>query len=227
MNTEVVVQEKSKQMKEIVDIALSTQIQTIDQYEKAIELLKSIKSRAKEHTELRFSMTKPIDESKKRIMDLFRPTLDSLERAESYLKQICMTFQTDQERLRLEEEMRLQEAARKEEEKKRKQLEVRAIKAEEKGDVIKAEQLKDAAESLFIPVPQIESNMPKQNGFSIRSVWKWRVTNETKIPKQFFILNEKEIDRIAKAGIISVMNIPGIEFFEEKIAAVRSFFEKE
>lgn len=54
--------------------------------------LTAIKTKYKELEELRKSMTKPLDESKKRIMDLFRKPLEVLETAEKAIKFALLSY---------------------------------------------------------------------------------------------------------------------------------------
>jgi hypothetical protein len=59
----------------------------------------------------------------------------------------------EQERIRAEEQRRLQELARQEEEKLRKQLLAQAAKAEDRGQTEKAQAKMEQAEAVFIPAP--------------------------------------------------------------------------
>jgi hypothetical protein len=78
--------------------------------EAAAEDLGAIKAKIKELDEQRKSMTRPLDESKKRIMDLFAKPLAVLEAAEQAYKKAIGQWQ-EAERKRLAEERRLQEEA--------------------------------------------------------------------------------------------------------------------
>jgi len=85
--------------------------------------------------------------------------------AEGIYKRGMLGFQQEQERIRREEQARLDELARKE----RERLEARAAKAEEKGKAEKAEELRNQAATVPAPVVQIET--PKVAGTSIRTTY--------------------------------------------------------
>src|SRR3989304_3143318 len=100
-----------------------------DQYVGSAALLKQIKKRASDLDDLRKSLTRPLDEAKTRIMDLFRPAGDRLAPAEQTLKNAMIVFTREQERLRREAEQAAREAADREAERLMKQ----ADKARAKG----------------------------------------------------------------------------------------------
>ena len=58
-------------------------IATNEAYTGAAEHLKAIKAKTKELDDLRKSLTRPLDESKRRIMDFFQKPIDWLSRAEA------------------------------------------------------------------------------------------------------------------------------------------------
>src|SRR3990167_398270 len=90
------------------------EIVTQDQYVGSADLLKQIKKRASDLDDLRKSLTRPLDEAKTRIMDLFRPAGDRLAQAEQTLKNAMIVFTREQERIRREEEALAREEAAKE-----------------------------------------------------------------------------------------------------------------
>ena len=74
--------------------------------------LTKIKGLQKDVDAKRKGITKPIDDAKKAVMDLFRAPTDYLEQAEALLKKAITTYDREQERLRIAEQARLDEAAR-------------------------------------------------------------------------------------------------------------------
>lgn len=186
-------------------------------YADAGDDLKKIKAKAKEIEEVRRSITRPMDEAKAKVIDFFRHPIELLNKAETIIKRAILTYQQDQERKRKEEETRLQEQARKEEEKRRKALEAKAEKAEAKGDTDKAEELKQQAEEVHVPVliiPQLE----KVEGIHTRKIWKYRIVDENKLPREYLMPNHKMLGEFAEAtkGTIPV---PGVEFYFSEIIA--------
>ncbi|MBB3257670.1 peptidoglycan hydrolase CwlO-like protein [Paraburkholderia bannensis] len=78
----------------------------------AVKDLTKIKGLQKDLDTKRKSITQPIDAAKKAVMDLFRAPTDYLEQAEALLKKAIQGYDREQERLRLVEQARLEEAAR-------------------------------------------------------------------------------------------------------------------
>src|SRR5690606_29862260 len=137
------------------------QIQTAADYEGAAEQLKAIKSKAKSLDEQRKAITKPLDDAKRQVMNLFRPPLQFLADAESLIKRSMADFQREQERLRLEAQRKAEEQARKEQER----LARRAEQAAEKGQADKAEQL--AMQAQMVQAPVVAFEKPKAAGVSV------------------------------------------------------------
>lgn len=102
-------------------------VTTNAEYTAAGEELKRIKAKAKELEAQRVGMTKPLDETKKRIMDWFRDPLQFLADAESSIKRAIGSYEAEQRRLQQEAEKAAAEAARKE----RERMEAEAAKAEQ------------------------------------------------------------------------------------------------
>lgn len=198
------------------------QIVNNDAYTFAGEHLKKVKSISAEIDEKRKSMTKPLDEAKKKIMDFFKTPLDKLARVESNIKNAMLTFQREQEDIRRKEEARLQELARKEEERRRKALEERAAKATAKGDTAKADELLAKKEEVFVPSPIVESQVQKVEGVKTVKVWKYRIANENKIPREYLCVDEKKIGQVVKATK-GTLKIEGVEIYSEDTLAAGRF----
>lgn len=135
-------------------------VTTAAQYTAAGEELKRIKAKAKELEAQRVGMTRPLDETKKRIMDWFRDPLQYLADAESSIKRAIGAYDAEQRRLQQEAEKAAAEAARKERERmeaeaaraeqaareKREREEAKARELEAKGRAAEAEAKRKAAE---------------------------------------------------------------------------------
>ena len=84
------------------------------------------------------------------------------------LKRGTDAYLTEQENIRKEEQRKLDAERLKKEEAERKRLEKRAEKAEEKGNIGKADELRDMAEDVYIPpaivVPEIEKTTRQDAG---------------------------------------------------------------
>jgi hypothetical protein len=87
-----------------------------------------------------------------------------LNPAETYrkiLKKGTSVYLTEQERIRREAQAKLDAERRKQEEVERKRLEERAAKAEEKGKVEKAEELREKAAEVYIPPAIVQPEVEK------------------------------------------------------------------
>jgi len=101
----------------------------------------------------------------------------------------------------------------------------RLLKEAQKADLqaaaaqAKAE-LKRESAAANIPNSIEVKALEKQTGESYRENWKWKVTDLSKVPDNYKILNELMLNKfaIATKGAVPV---PGIEFYKERTLAVR------
>ncbi len=186
-------------------------------YQFSAEDLKKIKAKANELDGLRKSLTKPLDESKKRIMEFFKKPLTLLSSAEQSIKSAMISWQQEQEKVRKAEEQRLADAQQKEADR----LARLAAAAEKRGDDKKAEEFKGREAITKSVVPAVVNNVQPVAGIATRIVWKYRIVDVNQIPRQYMIPNETAIGQVARATKGSV-KIEGIEIYsEETIAAGR------
>lgn len=198
----------------------SLRISSQSDYDYAAKLLSNIKSIGKMAEEARKKITTPLDQAKSAVMDLFRPTSTAVENLERHLKGLMIAYVTEQERIRREQEDKLRREAAAKEAAEKKRLEERAAKAEASGKTEKAEELRQQAEEVFVSAPIIASNVQKVDGISMRKNWKARVVDATKVPREYLIVNEPMLDKMAKATK-GELNIPGVEFYSEDIISSR------
>jgi len=129
-------------------------------------------------------------------------------------------FDRAQEAIRLAEQRRLEEIARKEAE-ERALLE--AIAAEEdakRNGATKEEAAQEAAAIIEDPVyvaPVIlQKTTPKLAGGPVyRTIWKFKIENEALIPRQYMVPNETAIGQVVRA-LKGQTNIPGVKIYEER-----------
>jgi hypothetical protein len=150
-----------------------------------------------------------------------------LAEAEAILKRGLIAYDTEQERLRVAEERRLQEIARKEEEARRLD-EAAALERDASAaiDLADGMALRREAEALLnapiaAPVVTVEKATPKVSGITYRDVWRFRITDATKIPREYLALDEQRIGGVVRA-MKGATNIPGIEVYAERVAAAGS-----
>jgi hypothetical protein len=124
--------EASKQAVNTLTEAKAIQIKSQEGYDKAGGLLQAIKGRIKSLDALRKGITKPLDEAKARVMDLFKTPLERYTEAESVLKLGMNTYNDEMEGLRQKEQERLERIAAEERRKKEEQEREWRRKEEEK-----------------------------------------------------------------------------------------------
>lgn len=180
------------------DVALAVQIDSPEMLAIASDELREITGKRKQIEEMRLSLTRPLDESKKRIMDLFRAPTERLEQAEKLLRNGVLTYQQAErekvEKARREAEAKLAaeraEAERAQREAERAEREAReaalhGATVEERVAAVEAANQaaaarEEAAEKLELaavaPMPVIAA-APKADGVSTRQTWKAQVTD--------------------------------------------------
>lgn len=220
MDQEQKVQQESLKLANEVEVRIARyqKIETVEVYQEANLDLRDIKGRIAKVTELRFSVTRPLDEAKKRLMDIFAVPLNKLSSAEIFIKRGMLAFQQEQERVRRAEEDRQREIARKEEEKQRKILEEKAARAAAAGKAAKAEALREKKEQVFVPAPIVESQTPKLDGTITKKVWKYRIVDVSAIPREYMIPDEKKIGAMVRASK-GTLRVDGVEIYSEEVLA--------
>lgn len=126
------------------ELALELEIDSPAALDVASEELRRLVARKKEIEELRLSLTRPIDEAKKRIMDLFRAPTDRLSEAEGMLRKGIVAYQV-KEREEADRKRREAEATARAE---RERLEREQAAAEAEARRIREEQVKAERERL-------------------------------------------------------------------------------
>ena len=219
ISTEVAVraqQEAPAMLKQAEAIVILTQAH----YESANDVMKAVKTKYKELDTKRKEITKPLDQAKNAVMDLFRNPLELLKKAEISIKVTMIAYAEHQEKIRQEEQKKIDAKAKIEEEKERKRLEKRAEKWAAKGKTAKAEELQEQAEEVEVVAPVVAPKVEKVAGVSFKQNWSAIVIDETKVPREYMQVNTMALNRIAKATK-GAIKIPGVEFKMEKILASR------
>jgi len=142
-------------------IANESQLNTATAY------LTTVKGKIKEFETEQKKITKPLDEAKKSVMNLFRPALDALKLAEVTVKAQITTYILAQEKIRQEKEKQLND-----------QLKANA----RPGDIVPE-----------INIPQAQA----PQGITMKKHWTFRIKNENEIPRQYLIPNDKMIQDTA------------------------------
>lgn len=201
-------QELATDAKSALELAEKVVIDTNDGYEQAAGMFKEINEKIKAMDAKRKSMTKPLDESKKRIMDFFRGPIDFLEKAKKTVKRAMIVYQDKLEQDRIEAQKEADRLAEKEAKYQAGLAEKRAARAEKKGDIDKAEEIREEKEEIHVVAPIVASMKPKSKGVAIRENWSAKVVDkkalikavaEGRAPETLIIVDMKVANQMARA----------------------------
>ncbi len=142
-----------------------------------------------------------------------------LEEADAYLTKQVKTYLRKLEDIRLEEERRLREVARKQEEERRL---ADALEAEKEGNVEEAQAILE--EEMFVPTPVVKVDVPKVDNRKYRTIPRARCIDKMKLIR-FVAQNPALADLLdynssvgnnkAKSMGKEINNIPGLSYYEE------------
>lgn len=102
------IEEEKKNTKLMHDIAIKTEINTQEDYEDAASIFNKIKDKRKELNKKRKDITRPLDKTKKKIMDMFRKPINMLKEAEDSIEQGILEYDKEQEKKRKEKQKELE-----------------------------------------------------------------------------------------------------------------------
>ena len=203
--------EQQEQFRTEVLTAAKAEIAVVDQqtYVAANGLISKLQGVKKEVTARFAKPKKKAADAHKAVCELEKSFLAPVEDAIRRLKdQTTRWYAAEQERIRAEEERRRKEAE---------ELAALAAEAEAAGDS------ETAAEAVVAAVVESATvtAMPKVAGTSMREVWHAVVVDITKIPREYLIVDQSMLDRVATATKGAVP-IPGVRFEKTYINATRA-----
>lgn len=176
--------------------------------------LTQIKGWAKRIDEFRRSITRPMDDQKKRVLEFFEPYTAKLVSAECGLKRAMLDYNAEQERQRREQQAKLDAQLKAE----RERLEAEQFEAAMSGQTEQAELLQVKSQELANVVAVVPEVVQKIKGVSGRTVWRARVVDFAKLDDQYKLANQTALDGIARA-MKGPSSIAGVEFYSEEIIA--------
>jgi len=187
----------------------------------AADFLIEIKKRMKAVTDYWKEPKEAAKAAHQKIVNLEKAMMNPLSDAEATIKQKMVAYQAAAEKARKAAEA---EAARLQREERERML-AQAVKAEAAGDTVGAEVNLAMAAIVEDMAPPIVAAAPKVDGISTRKVWKARVIDPMLVPimaNGFEIrpVDMKMLQSIATTGKGKV-SIPGVEFYEDTVLAVR------
>ena len=208
------VKEQSAEAENMLIQAKDMTVINNEQYTNAAEILKRLKAESKRLDADRKSFTKPLDDLKKKIMERYKPVIDKLNFAYTEINNKMMSFEREQERKRIEAQRKLEEEAREKERKEKEKLEKAAKRAEKKGDIDRAEELRETKEQVHEQAGEIQSSISKISGINIRKDWDFVVIDKKQVPEEYKIINEKALRAMAKTTK-GTAQIPGVKFIQK------------
>jgi len=205
------------------------QVTSPETFEQAANNLRDLKTLQDEVDGEEKKATKPLNEALKQVRSWFRPMKDRLQKAEQDQRRTMADWKRKQDELAAEaarkaeadaraERERLEAQARAEEEKARRAAEEKrrqAAEAEAAGNRAQAEKLQAAAAGIehkgnakadnlvarasTVVAGPVAPQTTKVEGLSNREVWKFEVTDPSKVNPAFLMPDEKKIGKTVKA----------------------------
>ncbi len=238
----------------VLEVAETYVIDSPLMFAEAGEELKRIKAKSKELNDKRVAITKPLDDAKKAVMDLFRKPVEILSQAELVLKNSIVNYQEEQARIaRLEQQKQAEaqrierealeakaraaeEAARKEAE----ELQRKANEAAKNGNEAEAQKMAEQAQLAF-QTGQAQANViaqeasamnapvtvaapSKVSGISMRETWKAEVTDKEALVK--FIATNPHLLNLVDVNNSAVNQMAKAMKGNLNIPGVRAYAEK-
>ena len=209
---------------ELVSSAEALTITTTEEMGASSALLTTIKGRQKGLTDLRLSITKPMDAAKKRVMEVFQPAVDRLASAELTLKRAVLAYTQDQERLRREAQAKVDEEARLE----RQRLQEQAERERDAGHDDLATISEQIAET--IEAPTVQAPPPPTGAVHVRTTWHAEVVDlaalakacaEGQQPIALILPDMAKLNAMART-LKRDLAIPGVRAVAEQGVAARS-----
>jgi hypothetical protein len=175
-------------------------IQSDADVEDASKYLKVIAETKKSHEERRQFLVRPLNNHVSAINEMFKRFLAPAVEADRILRGKISAFRTEQQRTRLEEQRRVNEAA----------AAIQARLAEEA-----------AAEGVAAPVVMAPTVLPPPatiGNANMRKVWKFDVLEDDLVPREYMTVDETLIRKAVAAG---VRDIPGVRVYLDEQIAIR------
>lgn len=172
----------------------------------------SINAQLKDHNEQRLAITRKIDATKTAVMELFRPTKEILERALRILDEKIIDWDNAQEKIRREEQRKLDDKAASE----RERLQKIADAAAAKGQETKAATFEERAQNTVAPI--VQSEAPRAAGVAMVKRWAFTITDPAKINRAYLHPDEVKIGKTVRALGLEAREIigDGIDVRQEK-----------
>lgn len=203
--------EKQDEFKQEVMVAAQAEITVVDQvtYAAANDLIARLQGVRKEVVARFADPKKKAAEAHKAVCELEKSFLAPVDEKIRLLKTSTTNwYAAEQRRIAAEEERKRKEAE---------ELAALSAEAESSGDIATAAEAVAAAAIAQATV----TVMPKVAGTSMREVWKAVVVDVSQLPREYMIVNQSMLDKMAQATKGAVP-IPGVRFEKTYVNATRA-----
>ena len=207
--------EIKQEVKNIITTTQKITITTAADMQISADYLRNIKTAQKRIIDFFAPLKKSAHETWKKIVASEKELIDPLNQVEINIKRKVAQYTQEQERIRQEEQRRLQAKADEQARREREALEKKAVRLKTPE---KKEALLEQAEMVAAPVIQLAPEK-KPEGISTREIWKAKIINESSVPREFLIVNQKALDAFARSTKGKI-KVSGVEFYSEKSVAV-------
>lgn len=223
------VQDAVRAIDALSNMATDYRVEDDAAYREAADDLKRIKAAAKALEDARTGAVKPLNDEVKAINGWFAAPKQKLDATERTIKAAIARYADEQERIRREEQRKRDEEARRERERLEAQARAARAKAEAEaaelrrkaeaeaaaGRAAEAAKLQERAEQRIeraeikadvmdasaaaVVAPVIQREAPKVAGVTMREVWKFEITDPSKVNPAFCIPDEVKIRKVVLA----------------------------
>ena len=195
----------------VVAQAQQIEISTADDYEMAASFLTALGNRKKEVEATFDPIIGKAHDAHKEALAQKKKFFDPLVEAERAVKSKMVTYSDEQARQDRERQRIAEEQARQE------QQEAAAKEAadlEARGETHLADIVRQAAAEAPAAPVVVPSTVPKTDGVATVKVWKWEITDEALIPREFLAVNPVAVNAVVKAQK-GMARIPGVKIWSE------------
>jgi len=194
-----------------------------DQLYEGNQILLKIRDKQKEVNDVFDPMIKKAHEAHKEVLAQKKNFQAPLQQAERHLKSQIAPYLAEKERIRREAEERIRKEREKAEQEARAEEDRKlqaALEAEEDGRTDDAYEIIDTVRHAPAPTKTPIPEKTKLEGTSLRTIWRWEITEQDKIPREYLKVDDKKISAVVRALKKGAL-IPGIRVFSESTIASR------
>lgn len=189
-------------------------------FEGATATLRTIKEKLSDLETRRKGITKPLDDAKASVMDLFRGPKEQLERADRVIRAAMQAYLKAEEAKRIELQRQAEEKAKAAAAEEQRRLALEAEKDLAEGRELAAMEKIERAESVAV-IPEIVPQGYKSKGATPTKNWTFQIVDVSAIPREYLVPDEKLLKALAKSRK-EAASVPGVKFFAEESISLRA-----